>query len=62
MRNEVAERPEYLTTGEVAELVRLSPNTIRAHADELGALRVGRQLRFPTPIREASDAKTTQAA
>lgn len=41
----------FLTTGEVAGLLRISEQTVRRHAGQLGAVRAGNQLRFPTPIQ-----------
>jgi excisionase family DNA binding protein len=43
--------PQYMTVAEVADLLRVSPATIRRHADQLGAQRIGRTLRFPMPVQ-----------
>ncbi len=38
-----------LTVQEVAELLRVKPSWIYDHADELGAFRLGKYLRFALP-------------
>jgi excisionase family DNA binding protein len=41
--------PRYMTTAEVADLLRVSPDYVRAHAAELGGIRLGQRggpLRF----------------
>lgn len=37
----------WLTLGEVASLLRLDRKTVSRHAGDLGAVRIGRSLRFP---------------
>ena len=38
-----------LTVQEVADLLRLKPSWVYAHADDLGAFRLGKYLRFSLP-------------
>jgi excisionase family DNA binding protein len=42
---------DFLTAAEMARLLRLDIKTVRRHAAELDAYRVGRSVRFPFPLR-----------
>lgn len=50
--------PHYLTVAELANRLGVCKNTIRAHAEELGGLRVGRQWRFDADLITAPTLRT----
>jgi len=53
---------EYLTAAEFAERHHLSRSTVYARAEELGAIRVGRAIRFPPDASPAHEPETLVSA
>jgi hypothetical protein len=43
----LARNERWLKTSEVARALRVDERTVRSHAADLGAIHIGRQLRFP---------------
>jgi hypothetical protein len=60
----VSPQEHLLTVSEVADMLRVKPSWVYDHADELGAFRLGKYLRFSLPhlmarIEESSSAAPT---
>jgi hypothetical protein len=52
----------WLTTSEIAKTLRVDERTVRNHADLLGVIEVGGQLRFPPDLAAPTFQSSARAA